>query len=336
MGKTSKIAVVLAVIIAVYAVSPRFLAPKKWHMQQLSSVGCCSSEESGIAGIVKEAVQAVGSSLNLDSECSKPFRYAIGAVDPRFDIGRDELKADMLESEAVWEKYAQKDLLQYDEQSEFKVNLVFDDRQKATLKSQELEGKLTEIESLRKGISKEYDALSDEYEKKKARYESGVKKYQELADEYEKQVAYWNAKGGAPEEEYERLQQQKEDADDLADSLEKQRKALNGIVDRLNALAKKEKQIVSGYNKDVATYESKYGEEKEFDQGVYTGTEINIYQFSDDKDLILVLAHELGHALGMGHVENPKSIMYYLMAKQDIDHLAPSAEDLDALSIRCR
>ena len=284
---------------------------------------------------IKEVAQKVESSLGSSSKCSEPIRYAIGAVDPRFGIDRDTLKADMLKAEAIWEKATRTDILLYDENSDFKVNLVFDDRQKATLKSKELEGKLNDVQSLQKGISKDYDALSSQYDKKKSQYESEVKKYQGLADEYEKQVAYWNAKGGAPEADYQKLQQQKKDADALADSLEKQRQDLNDAMSRMNALAKKEKSVISGYNKEVATYESRYGGDQAFDQGVYTGKEIDVYQFSETGDLVLVLAHEFGHALGMDHVENPKSIMYYLMAKQDIDHPAPSAEDLAALKNRC-
>jgi len=36
---------------------------------------------------------------------------------------------------------------------------------------------------------------------------------------------------------------------------------------------------------------------------------IAIYEFVDTNDLTLVMAHEFGHALGLGHVDNPAAIM---------------------------
>jgi len=49
----------------------------------------------------------------------------------------------------------------------------------------------------------------------------------------------------------------------------------------------------------------------------------------------LALAHELGHTLGIGHVDNPQSVMYYLMGEQDLKNPHLTKEDLDALKNVC-
>ena len=56
------------------------------------------------------------------------------------------------------------------------------------------------------------------------------------------------------------------------------------------------------------------GAGEKFSAGEYirdeTGERINIYQFDGRDKLIRVLAHELGHALGLDHVDDPASVMY--------------------------
>jgi predicted Zn-dependent protease len=54
--------------------------------------------------------------------------------------------------------------------------------------------------------------------------------------------------------------------------------------------------------------------EKEFAGGEYVkdngSTLINIYQFENEDKLVRLLEHELGHAIGLDHLENPNDIMY--------------------------
>lgn len=329
--KIGGISVIVGVL--VYVAAPLFLVSKKQWIEAVDSSNVLSPH--AMTGALQKTAQTIEDTLNPQAKCHAPFHYALGTIDPRFHISRDAAKADVLKAEAIWEDAAQEDLMQYDDQADFKINFVFDERQQKTLEAKQLEQHLATVQTLQKGISQEYDALVSQYDTKKAQYESDGKKYQSLADEYTRQVNSWNAQGGAPDDQYQQLQNQKKTLDILGSERESQRKNLNTMIGQLNDLVKKEKKVVTGYNQDVTTYESLYGDGKAFDQGVYTGKEITIYQFSETNDLVLVLAHELGHALGMDHVENPKSIMYYLMAKQDVDHPLPSAEDMQAVTNRC-
>jgi len=50
----------------------------------------------------------------------------------------------------------------------------------------------------------------------------------------------------------------------------------------------------------------------------------------------LTLIHELGHALGLNHLENPQAFMYYLMGEQGMENPSLTAEDLQALKEACQ
>lgn len=56
------------------------------------------------------------------------------------------------------------------------------------------------------------------------------------------------------------------------------------------------------------------------DQGLYYTEGIDIYYFEDEDDLRITIAHELGHALGIGHTDDPATLMYPLKSKTN-EHL---------------
>lgn len=77
------------------------------------------------------------------------------------------------------------------------------------------------------------------------------------------------------------------------------------------------------------------GTSTELSKGLYvdTGTDrhIDIYYYDTHEHLRAVLAHELGHVLGLEHNHNPQSVMYYLNKSRNT--VLPS--DIDALKALC-
>jgi hypothetical protein len=269
------------------------------------------------------------------SSCDRPVRYALGSVDERFGMGGGEIMDLMRQAEEAWDRSVGKNVLEYDPQAALKVNFVFDERQRQTLETRRLESQLEKVETTQAGISDDYDRLAAQYAKKLAEYKADVAAYERDFKKYDKKVAEWNRTGGT-EKEYEKLVSEGKEFVERRDSLEEERRAVNALVDRMNALAKQDKRLVEAYNSELATYRERYGGERQFDQGVYTGQEINVYQFREAGDLRLVLAHELGHALGLAHTDDPASVMYYLMGEQDVERLTLTQEDTEALRAVCR
>jgi predicted Zn-dependent protease len=145
-----------------------------------------------------------------------------------------------------------------------------------------------------------------------------------------------NEKGGAHNDEYEKLKNEKSKLERLVNKTEKRRQKINTLVKKINKLADQEKESAKEYNSNVLTYKNKYGKSKQFSQGEYFGQGINIYEFKDRDELTLILAHEFGHTLGIGHVKNSHSIMYYLMENQNLKNPQLTAEDLFALKNICK
>ena len=113
--------------------------------------------------------------------------------------------------------------------------------------------------------------------------------------------------------------------------------SLNSLVDTVNSTGAILNKLVATLNLHTATYNTVGASTgKEFNEGEYLsnvgGTSINIYQFNDTNQLVRVLAHELGHTLGIDHLSNPKAIMYYL---NEGGNEKLTADDLVALKKMC-
>jgi hypothetical protein len=235
--------------------------------------------------------------------CREPLAYDIGKIDSRQNFGAEEFLALVKRGEAIWEKGSGKDLFVYKKGARIKVNLVYDDRQKTYNERKKESATLGLTEEVLKEEKDKLSLLQSVYESKLSAYNSTV--------------ANWNARGGAPPGVIATLQSQKNE-------LESDARQLEATVSRYNDLAK-------GYNSRVADWNTLAHEETTAGEARSTG-EINIYLIEYSSSDNILVAHELGHALGLGHVDNEKSIMYYRLPQ---GLLAPSQSDLVALDNLC-
>jgi len=289
----------------------------------------------GRMGVISTDVVPVWSRLFL---CDEPIEYSLGNIDPRFGLTDNEVLTRIEESENVWEQNAGKNLFKHTPDGKLKIDFVFDERQERTIAQDKLNANLSKLEDNHEEILDDYNSLNKAYAERLANYNKSVVTYEKKLSNYNKDVSDWNKNPGT-KEEYGELQDEQEELEDMREKLEKERKAVNDLAKKTNNLVSEEKSLVETYNSSLNSYINRYGGAKEFDQGLYISDgrqkSITIYQFRDAADLRLVLAHEMGHALGIGHLSEPASIMYYLMGEQNMDSLRLTGEDVEAVKDVC-
>ncbi len=268
--------------------------------------------------------------------CAEPLSYSIGGFDTRFGISKEAFEADAAKAASVWEESSGKDLFFYDPNSSFKINLVYDQRQISTIQKGRIESGLDAEEELLKNLDAKFEAAKSEYNSRLAAHNNRIESFEAEKRDYDAKVEYWNSKGGAPKSQYESLSQEAANLKRTALEINSETDSLNAEAKDLNSLLDERNREAVQYNKVAENYNKQYEGGLEFDQAVYTGNAIKVYQFTNEKDLTLALAHELGHALGMNHIDNPLSIMYYLDSENSKSALAPSAEDLAELRRACK
>ncbi len=271
--------------------------------------------------------------------CQEPLTYRIGTIDSGFDVTKDELKAIMQQVELIWEEPMNQQLLQYHEDGSVAIHLIYTEEQQRTEEQKKFTERIETIKQQVSAMRQTYERLTASYKKRSQDYKESLSEYNQAVSEYNAYVEKWRSKGGLPQDKKPTIDRMLRKNEQLERIVDRKQKNMESVRKRANAKSEQLNDLVGRQNDLINEYNRRFGNARKFNQGHYIqqglDKRINIYQFGNRAELKTVLAHETGHALGLGHVGNPKSVMNSTMREQDIFNLSLSQQDISAMKQRC-
>jgi hypothetical protein len=270
--------------------------------------------------------------------CQEPITYRLGKVDERFNLPREEFRTAVKIATAMWGKPFSRDFFREESDGAIEINLLYDYRQEATDRLKSLNYKIDRSKSSYEELKSRLENLQAEYEKKKAGLSNDFNAYNAKVNAYNAETESWNRRGGAPQSVHTRLMKEKDELAVLSNNLGVRQEEMKPLVDTINSIVVVINEIASNNNLDLVDQQN-IGNTlgREFCEGVYEykngKRSITIYQYDTEYRLVRVLAHELGHALGLNHSKSGDAVMYHLIQSET---LTLAADDIAVVKSRCK
>jgi hypothetical protein len=253
--------------------------------------------------------------------CAVPLTWRLARVDRDFGLDEARATAALRQAAAMWEERAGRALFREDPANGFPIRLVYDERQARTDERAGREAELRDERARLDAAGEELKRRGDAHAAARATYSERQREYDRRLEAYNAEVRRWNEAGGGPQEVATRLDSvgralraDREAIESERRPLERDLEGLQREVDRVNRANADHARRADAFARDSPAATVQAGEYREAitmegRRVVSVSREIRVYRFADAEELRLIVAHELGHALGLGHSDEPAAVM---------------------------
>lgn len=251
--------------------------------------------------------------------CNIPVHYRLGDVDPRFGFDEFTVMAALVEAGNLWQSTTDALLLiESDHPLAMRVELAFDARQQAANTRRSLRGGLDRDRLRLEGEEISMQQWSERIETARQAHERAGEELAGRVRRHEAEVTAWNSGAGQRSDARRRALEAEGTALRMAlADLEQMGQVLSADIASFNRRAGDLRQRSEDFRSRVARY-NEASSATPVESGRYQydraqGRRIEVYRAESYDELVWVFAHELGHALGIGHVPDPGAVMHALL-----------------------
>jgi len=271
---------------------------------------------------------AVSATLMISRRQERVVTYRIGTVDARFGMSREAFAEALRQAASLWNQAMGQEVFRETAKGAVEVDLIYDHRQETADRLKALSHEIDGTQGTYEGLKAHFETVRAEVDQKK----EGLT--QDFA-EYNARVARFNevGRGPASEDSIKRMEAERVALAQMKASLLGRQDELKVLLETLNGHAAAINGLAANHNQTMVDY-TRAGDSlgPEFSEGEYIQEKgqrtIRIYHFPSRDALVRVLAHELGHAKGLGHLDNAQAVMHRLMRTENPEL---TADDIAAM-----
>lgn len=281
--------------------------------------------------------------------CAVPLAWRIARVDPQFGLSPGEARGAVEKAARLWEDAVGRKLFVNDVADGFPVRFVYGRRQSRTEERLQVEAAFQRISDSLDARRGELQRMARKVAEEVSEIEESRRDLQRRADRHNMEVDDWDRRGGAPasvraqlQEDGRQLQEERRALSERAREVNDHQKRLIEEQNRYNERVREHRRVADSLTTAFPSEKVQSGVYREAVRTrkgkiVSLAREIRIYRFDDQADLVLVAAHELGHALGLGHARESGAVMSETYGRDALRSGEPVLQeaDLDLFHARC-